>query len=172
MAKPISYLILDVKVHGYSKIVAWTAVGMLFFGLTEYCNKAWELTGKTKAILYNSLISGIVNIVLNLLLVPRYGFYFAAVTTVISFATYLLLSYIGARRIFVWHVRPKTWLSILISAASFGIVIWVIDQLFTFTVLILIVTIIISIIIYFVLLLLTGELKEEMKMIKKIRKKI
>lgn len=171
LAKPISYLVLDVKVHGYSKIVAWTAIGMLFFGLTEYCNKAWELTGKTKTILYNSLISGIINIALNFILVPRYGFYFAAVTTVISFATYLLLSYIGARRIFIWHVKPGTWLRILLSAATFGTVIWIIGQHYTFTVLILTLTIILSIIIYFTLLLLTGELKEEMKMLKKIKKK-
>lgn len=171
LAKPISYLILDVDFHGYSSIIAYTSIGMLFFGLVEYCNKAWELTASTKSILYNSLISGILNIVLNLIFIPRYGFVFAAITTMISFFVYLLLSYLGARKILIWRIRPVTGLRILGSAAAFGIILWVMNQYMTFNVMMLIVAIGVSIVIYFALLILTGELREEMKLIKKMRKR-
>ncbi|MDE6181585.1 MAG: lipopolysaccharide biosynthesis protein, partial [Eubacteriales bacterium] len=51
--------------EGHS-IMGFVALGMMFLGLTEYAIKPWELNSKTKEIFKRSMISGILNIILNM----------------------------------------------------------------------------------------------------------
>lgn len=54
---------------------------------------------KTKMIALNTLISAVLNIVLNLILIPIYGIYAAACTTLLSYFTSLVLHYFTAKSI-------------------------------------------------------------------------
>ena len=146
--------------------VTTLCMGMVFFGLSEYCNKAWELTVNTKAILINSLISGLINLVLNIILIPIYGYTFAAITTMVSFIIYFILCYTGAKKILIWKLRPIIYIRIIGSALAFGILLIIVKGFIEFNTIVLIISIIGSIIIYGVLLLLTGELTEEVKMLR------
>ncbi|GMQ60201.1 oligosaccharide flippase family protein [Vallitalea sediminicola] len=171
LAKPISKICLAGEYQGGYAIIGWASVGMLFFGLSEYCNKAWELTANTKIILRNSLISGVLNLLFNILLVPIYGYNVAAITTMISFALYFILSYRGAKKVLIWKLKPIIYIRIIGSALTFGILLIIAMSFMKFNVPILVISIIVSIIIYGVLLLITGELTEEMKMIRRLFKR-
>lgn len=79
--------------EGYP-VIGFVAIGMFFLGLTEYINKEWELSGNTKPIFVNSLIAAIVNVVLNLIFIPMFGFIAAAMTTSVSFILYFTIALI------------------------------------------------------------------------------
>lgn len=168
LSEPISRICLAGKYQGGYAIIGWASVGMLFFGLSEYCNKAWELTANTKVILTNSLISGLINLVLNIILVPVYGYKVAAITTMISFVLYFVLSFTGAKKVLIWKLKPIIYIRIVGCALAFGVLLIIAVSSLEFSVPILLLSIVVSIIIYGVLLLVTGELTEELKMIRRL----
>jgi O-antigen/teichoic acid export membrane protein len=111
----IAHILLDSRYWQGSFVMIWVSVGMFFLGLTEYCNKAWELTSSTKTMFRNSLISASFNIALNIIFVPRFGYQIAAYSTALSYLLYFLLSFIGGRKILTWHIPVKTYARIILS---------------------------------------------------------
>lgn len=120
LSGPIGKIFLDRKYHEGSFVIAWVAIGMLFLGLTEYSNKAWELTANTKAVFRNSLISGLFNFASNIIFVPIYGYAAAAVNTTLAYLLYLILSYTGGRKILRWSLTPVTFARLIGSNAIMG----------------------------------------------------
>ena len=83
-----------------SNVFIITCVSYTLYGLLQYTNKAWELTAKTKIILNLNIVAAILNIVLNILLIPQYGYVIAAYTTMFSFLIYIILSLYLSKDIF------------------------------------------------------------------------
>ncbi len=54
---------------------------------------------KDRLIIFSSVIAAIANVVLNLILIPIYGIYGAAIATFVSFSTIFVLKFIFARRL-------------------------------------------------------------------------
>jgi len=73
--------------------------GFVFAGYINYANKPWELTYNSKRITIYSLIGALLNIVLNAIFLPFFGYNAAAFTTVASYALVCVLSLIGSRKI-------------------------------------------------------------------------
>lgn len=74
------------------------SIGFILLGYASYTNKPWELTMKTKQILYNTLVTAIVNIVLNIIFIPIFGFEAAAITTAFSYFLLVLISLVQSRK--------------------------------------------------------------------------
>jgi O-antigen/teichoic acid export membrane protein len=91
--------ILDPAYYSGSSVIIWVSLGMVFFGLSEYNNKAWELSSKTRPMFINGIICCLINIILNFIFIPIYGFIAAAVTTTFSYLVYFVLSYVKSRRL-------------------------------------------------------------------------
>lgn len=72
---------------------------------------------KTSIIPVITVISGVVSIVLNILLIPKYGYIAAAYTTIISFSMAALLSYLFSRRYYLIPFQFSKMLAICILAA-------------------------------------------------------
>ncbi len=108
---------LDSEYHEGSFVTIWVAFGMFLLGLTEYSNKAWELTSKTGPIFRNSLISCAFNLVSNLLFIPLFGYMAAAVNTTASYLLYLCLSLAGSRKIMKWRLAISSYVRIVASNA-------------------------------------------------------
>lgn len=109
-------------VEGHT-IMGWVALGMMFLGLTEYSIKPWELNADTKAIFYRSLIGGAVNIAVNLIFVPIFGYQAAAVSTFIGFFVYFLLAKIGTKGKIKWSVKASSYMRIILSSVIMAAVI-------------------------------------------------
>jgi O-antigen/teichoic acid export membrane protein len=123
IAKPLATLFLDQKYVGGSHVIGIIAFGMFFLGLTEYVNKGWELKGSTVNILRNCFIAAFFNMVLNILFVGKYGYIFAAYTTLFAYIIYFVLSYIFRNRAIPFIIEPKALLKIVISAFIMGVVV-------------------------------------------------
>lgn len=149
-------------------VMFWVALGMMFLGLTEYSIKHWELNANTNAIFKRSLIGGAVNVGLNLILVKLTGSYFiAAVTTFLGFFVYFVLARYGTRNYLKWTVKPRRLFNILVSAIMMVVVIEILKVIMPNSKLCLALFVICGIIVYGVMLLVTGEIKDEILLIKR-----
>jgi len=146
-------------------VMVWVAAGMMLLGLTEYCIKPWELNARTKSIFYRSLIGGIVNIGVNLIFVPVFGYYAAAVSTFTGFLVYFLLAYFGTRKLMKWNLPFLVYFRIIVSAAVMSAVITAIKFVAGEGILSLCFMIAAGILTYAAALFFTGEIKREVKAI-------
>lgn len=148
-----------------NSVMFWVALGMTFLGLTEYSIKHWELTANTKAIFMRSLIGGVVNVVLNLVVIKLTGSYFvAAVTTFIGFLVYFVLAKVGTKKYLGWNVKKSVYFKIILSAFIMYGVILLLKSVLNYNKISLAICIICGIIVYGLSLYLTGEVKNEVKL--------
>ena len=166
LAQSVSKLILnEAYIEGYS-VMKWVAFGMVILGLTEYVNKIYELTENTGVIFKNSLISGIINILLNFALLPIFGYKAAAVTTAIGFFVYFILSVSKTGKENLWILDKKVYVRIVFSALIMAVLLKVIVLKVELNLIGLIGLVMLGIFIYGLVLILSGELNEEIKFLK------
>ena len=151
-------------------VMFWVALGMMLLGLCEYNIKPWELNSKSIDIFKRNLISAIVNVILNLILVPICGYMVAAVTTFLGYLLYFVLSRIGTRKYTQWSLPLITYIRIAGSALIMALIIYIFKRLFIINIMTLFLLIIMGVIVYGILLLIFGEIKEEFEKIKEIVK--
>jgi len=165
----ISKTVLDAEYHSGSSVIIWVSIGMFFLGLTEYSNKPWELTSRTFPALLNSLLCGILNITVNLLFIPVYGYMTAAVTTAISYFIYYLIATVGGRRALTYKLPVASAVKIFIACSVMGAAALFIKNRLSLNnlpnVIILAVSVLSGVIVYGVVLYLTGEIKDEARQI-------
>jgi len=151
--------------HAGFAVIPWVSFGLLLLGLTEYSNKHWELSANTKIIFRNSAISGLANIVLNILLLPRFGYLAAAVSTFLGFLLYFLLSKLGSRKHMKWTLPALCYVRIFAAAAVMGCVVLALSYWLPASVVFLPVLIAAGAAVYAVILCASGELMPEVRFI-------
>jgi len=147
-------------------IMVWVALGMMLLGLTEYNIKPWELNAESHHILKRSLIGGITNVVLNLLLVSVVGYKVAAFTTFAGFFVYFVLSRFGTRKYDHWSLPLKVYIRIILSAVGMAVVLFFIKKVLPVNVLTLAFMVITGILVYGIFLVVTGELRNELNKVR------
>jgi O-antigen/teichoic acid export membrane protein len=161
LSGPISKLFLDAAYFEHGFVITWVAIGMFLYGLAEYSNKAWELTSNTKPLFYNTVISAVLNLGLNIIFVGIYGYRIAAINTAISYLLYLALSLYRSRKIMKITFSPKSLAKILLSCIIMGLTVYFAIHSISLTVINLILTVIIGCLVYFICLILLREIKTE-----------
>ncbi len=147
---------------GYS-VLPWVAAGLFFLGYSQYVNKVWELKEKTGYILLlNGLALGL-NVALNFIFVPRYGFVAAGITTVVSYAFYVLLSWGLSRRFFALNINFLSLFRTSISALAMSMSLMLLNKTIPESAVMLVLQIFVGFLIYLAALWITGEGKQELK---------
>lgn len=120
----VSYTLSDfIFAEGYEAgypVIIFTSCAMLFMGLTEYANKAYELEQSTTAILQNSAAAAVIKVGASLLLIRTIGYQAAALGSVVAFACYFIITVLRVRRRFLFRVPIKSLVRILGSALLCG----------------------------------------------------
>jgi O-antigen/teichoic acid export membrane protein len=160
---PVISKILDPLYTEGSSVIIWVSIGMFFLGLTEYNNKAWELTSSTGVIFRNSMLCCLFNIISNLILIRFFGYTIAAVNTAIAYFLYFLLSFFGGRKILKWHLSTINYIRIFGSATLMGVVLYIMTKAMPASIWMLIILVPAGMAIYGISLYLTGEIKTEVK---------
>lgn len=106
----------DIRYHESYPIFIITCISMAAVGLSQYTNKAWELNKNTKMILILNGVSAIINILLNIILIPIYGYQVASIVTLISYGIYLITSLIISRNILRLRINIKSLMRVIISS--------------------------------------------------------
>jgi O-antigen/teichoic acid export membrane protein len=107
-------------------------------------------------------VAGILNLSLNFLFIPKYGYMAAAVTTLVGYAILLILMIIVSRKVFIWEFPFKSLEKITCASVVMGAVIYLVgNSLTSSTLLSLIIGICVGTVVYLLLLFLLREIQEE-----------
>jgi len=158
---PIIKLLSTSNYYSGAKIIPLVALGVFFLGLNQRFGAGLSFYKKTQFVMYSLIISGLINLGLNFLFIPKYGFMAAAVTTLLSYIFLVLLTIIFSRRFFVWEFPFKSLAKITFASAIMGTVVYYIGNNSTSLLWInLILGICVGAIVYFAALLLLREFKQ------------
>lgn len=128
VARPLAELLIGEELRtAAAGVTPWIALSALLFGLTAYYfGQAFTLGKKTKRLLIAMAIPAGANVILNLILVPRFGLMGAAWATAISFALGLLATMLIGRRVVA---LPIPWESLVRCGIATGIMALVVARL-------------------------------------------
>lgn len=139
-------------------IVPLVALATLFFGISVVMTQSLRLVKKTRILGAAWIVAGLVNLLLNILLIPHIGILAAAITTLIAYALALgIVTYYSVKEI-RFSIEWGFILKSLIASAIMSLFIWMLGPVGTLAV---ISTVVVGIIIYAVVLLLLKGFKEE-----------
>jgi O-antigen/teichoic acid export membrane protein len=170
LSKPIVTLMTGSEyINGY-RIVPLVVSGAFFLGFQQRFGVAFSFYKKTKFIMFAIVGSGLLNLILNFLLIPRYGYMAAAVTTLISYIALFLLMVIFSRRFFVWKFPFKSLIKIIFSSTIMGAVVYFANTFMNFNIIInLVLCTLFGILVYiFILFLLKEPTNKEKQFLYKI----
>src|SRR5581483_2706036 len=100
------------------------AAGAMLWHIANYIHKPLEFANDSKMLCTYSLIALTINVVLNLWLIPTYGFVAAAWNTLIAYGSYVLMAGTAAFRILPCKLDSRrlilTLLSLILAFAAIG----------------------------------------------------
>ena len=124
VARPFAEVLIGEELRtAAAAVTPWIALSALLYGLTAYYfGQAFTLGRRTTALLGAMAIPAVLNVVLNLLLVPRFGLMGAAWATAASFGAGLVATLILGRRILPlpisWEALIRCGLATAVMAAA------------------------------------------------------
>lgn len=126
VARPLAEVLIGEELRGAAaSVTPWIALSALLYGLTAYYfGQAFTLGKKTKHLLVAMAIPAGMNVMLNLILVPRFGLIGAAWATAASFALGLLATQVIGRRVMP---LPIPWDSLIrcgVATGAMAFVVW------------------------------------------------
>ena len=118
------------------------------------------------------MISGILNIILNIIFIKMFGYKFAGISTFLAFFVYFLLAKSGTKEHMPFNINKPSLYRILISIFIMGISILVIKKFLPVNIITLCILVFFGMVIYILCLYLTGEAKNEINIvINKLKRK-
>lgn len=126
-------ILLGKEFLGSYTLLPWIAFGIYALGLTQYINKPFELKEKTRSVFYIILFSCLVNIILNVFLIPNYGIIGAAYSTLISYVLYLIISIILSQKFFPLFLEWNSFIKAILASIIMFLLIEFFDKLFLLT---------------------------------------
>ncbi len=159
LRKPVLHVLSTQNYYEGSKIIPFVVLGVFLFGLKQRFLATLGFYKKTYISMLCVIASGALNIGLNFLLIPKYGYVAAALTTLISYSFLLFLTVIISRRFLTWGFPFKSLLRTIIASGIMGVVVYYISKCLNLsTLLILIIGICMGVITYLFILILLREI--------------
>ena len=88
----------------YSPILIYSTIFSCF---TTFMGSIYLATKKTKRSLFTSLVSGVINVGLNVILIPRIGLYGPPISTVVSYLTVFIIRAYDSRKLVPFKINLK-----------------------------------------------------------------
>ncbi|MCZ6765904.1 MAG: polysaccharide biosynthesis C-terminal domain-containing protein [bacterium] len=99
-------------------IMPLVLAGLVFWNFALYGQKGLKLVEKTGLLFGMVLVSALINIGLNLILVPRYGYMGAAISTLVVYAFHPVMVYVVTRHHIPWSIPWRSVRNILLAAST------------------------------------------------------
>ncbi len=128
LADPIIGILISQKYHGGYRIVPIVAFGALFVGVAHRFSMGLVYEKRNDLLMYCYIASGLINLGLNWMLIPKFGYMAAAVATFLSYASMLFLTVFISKRIFIWAFPVRSAVNSVISAAIMAAVVYPIGR--------------------------------------------
>jgi len=164
--KEIAIIFLGEEYRNGSIIIPILFFGILVWNVSMFGHKGFEVYEKTKVMLLFVLFSAIINIILNYLLVPIYGYNGASIATMLSMISYSLFVYIFSYKFIKWELDFKSLLKVTFSGLIAGFFVYLLKDFVQGYIVQLILGAILGLLIYVSILLLIKEI--DYKTVKKL----
>lgn len=115
---PIIKVLATPAYYEGSRAIGYVAFSSFFWGLSIFATVGLIIAKRTRQVSIDQVIAAATNIGLNFLLVPRFGFVAAAMTTLIGFALLFVLLAYHAHRDLTWRVPVATIVRTLVSSGT------------------------------------------------------
>ena len=122
LSKPmVEFLLAESYSEGYL-VVPVIAAGTFVWGISNIGHKGLEIQEKTTTMLLGAAIAVVLNIILNVPLVQRYGYEGAALATLLSFSVYPVYIHIITKNEIRWIIPVKTVQNVVLATAPIFLV--------------------------------------------------
>jgi O-antigen/teichoic acid export membrane protein len=121
LASPLFALLTTQSYYEGYRVVGYIAFSSLFWGLAQICARGLLISNNTLRFALNQFLAALVNLGLNLLFVPRFGFVAAGITTLIGFLVLLTLHYYSSRPYLSWKFPWKTLWNVVTGCFFMGL---------------------------------------------------
>ncbi|MFW9995582.1 MAG: oligosaccharide flippase family protein [Candidatus Odinarchaeota archaeon] len=105
-ARDIIVILADVKFHEGLVVIPIVVIGLVFYGMYTVYGRYITYMKKNIYVSLVMIFSGIVNIILNVVFIPEYGYIAGAYTTVVSYFLLFITTWVVAKRIFKEKMTP------------------------------------------------------------------
>lgn len=158
VGKPVLNVLSTADYREGAKIIPLVALGNFLRGLNGRFEAGLVFSKKTHFLMYGLAISSLLNVGLNFLFVPRYGYLAAAATTLASYAFLLLLTIVFSRHFFVWEFPFGSLARAACASGAMGLAVYHVgNTLVSSTSLSLILSVVVGVVVYFLTLFLLRE---------------
>jgi len=173
LSRPIMKILTGAQYFEGYKIIPFLAAGALFSGLQQVFHAGFLFHKKTSCITFGIVAAGALNLLLNILFIPKYGYFAAAVSSLFSHTFLLVLMVALSRRLFIWKFPFVSLAKVSCASAAMGIVVYFLhDTLTSSTIINVIISVFIGGLTYLAFLVVFREFRpEEKKAIKQIIKR-
>ena len=157
-------ILIVLTTGGYLKaytVIPFVAFGAFSRGVLQYTTKSFILLKKSRSYAILILSGVVINVILNLFLIPHYGFWGSGLSTALSYLFVLILSIIVNVCVFKlnWSISFKSFMRTVISSAIMGVSVYSLSKLMSTTFWSLGILVLIGIVIYAFMVFLTKEIR-------------
>jgi len=121
LAVPFVSLLTAEAYHEGYRVVGYVAFSVFLWGFSQIASTGTLIGKKTRWIALNQIFAALINLGLNLLLVPRFGFVAAGITTLIGYAVLFSMQAYISHRYLRWLFPFKTFRNVVIAAICMGV---------------------------------------------------
>ena len=127
LSKEIVTVMLGPEYHSARHLLPWVSAGIAFMGLGLYYAKCFELKEKTAMIPVLYAGPALLNLLLNLWWIPRWGMQGAAVSTFVAYLACLLMLAAASRKLIRWQFPWPTAAKAAMASLVMGIGVYLIS---------------------------------------------
>jgi O-antigen/teichoic acid export membrane protein len=102
LARPIANVLLGEQFRDGAGIIPVVAVSLFFLGVAHRYTIVFGFFKKNSILMICFLASGLLNVGLNVVFIPRYGYWAAAYSTLVGYAALLAMAHLASRRHLHW----------------------------------------------------------------------
>jgi O-antigen/teichoic acid export membrane protein len=125
----VIHVITSAKYLPAATAVLPLALGIFFYNLTLIPTYAFYVKKRTKLTLVPVVISAVLNIGINLVLIPKYGFVGAAWATMIAYLVYLTILTVMAEKYMHWEFPVVAVLKLAAAGAVMGVAVYFLNRI-------------------------------------------
>jgi O-antigen/teichoic acid export membrane protein len=144
-----------------ARALPWIALGTLLYTLNLQAYTGLIVAKKTMIMARNYIFAGLINVLLNILLVPRFGFMAAAVNTSVSYGMLLVLNIFSADKYLPWIFPWRTLWNALFASGAMALIIIMAGAYIQPSPFVLALTIVAGMGIYMILLIALQEIRSK-----------
>jgi len=117
--REIGEILANKSYHNALEIIPFITIGYFFLATHDVYKRHFGFTKKTKYLFIAPLISGLLNIVLNLVFIPIYGYMAAAINTLVSYFSMAVIAWFLVKYSLKFHATPVRCLILPVGGQLF-----------------------------------------------------